>query len=374
MTTASTSSCRCASDYRGATVPLKYLGITDFRCFASAEIEPDPRNNLIIGANASGKTSILEAIGYLGRGRSFRGAPTGALTRHGTAAFVLLGKVSVGLRTRTVGVRNSRAGLEVHIDGEPDGGAAALAGVLPLQIIDPDVHKLVAGGPDERRRYLDWMAFHVEHGYLELWRRFRRALRQRNAALREASAAGELLAWDQEFCRAAAELDLARERVLALAGPAMRATGEQLLGGPVGFEYRRGWAGGKTLQEALVAGLDRDRQQGATLSGPQRADLRLVYDERQAQKLISRGQQKLLACSMVIAAAQTVQTALGQPLLLLLDDPAAELDAGSLGRLMAAVGGLACQVIATALEPDPRIFGVSPVLFHVERGLLHRVA
>jgi DNA replication and repair protein RecF len=128
------------------------------------------------------------------------------------------------------------------------------------------------------------------------------------------------------------------------------------------------------LQEALVAGLDRDRQQGATLSGPQRADLRLVYDERQAQKLISRGQQKLLACSMVIAAAQTVQTALGQPLLLLLDDPAAELDAGSLGRLMAAVGGLACQVIATALEPDPRIFGVSPVLFHVERGLLHRVA
>jgi recombinational DNA repair ATPase RecF len=77
---------------------------------------------------------------------------------------------------------------------------------------------------------------------------------------------------------------------------------------------------------------------------------------------------------MVIAAAQTVQTALGQPLLLLLDDPAAELDAGSLGRLMAAVGRLACQVIATALEPDPRIFGVSPVLFHVERGLLHRVA
>jgi DNA replication and repair protein RecF len=258
----------------------------------------------------------------------------------------------------------------VHIDSEPAGGAAALAEALPLQIIDPDIHKLVAGGPEERRRYLDWMAFHVEHGYLDLWRRFRRALRQRNAALREAAGPGELVVWDREFCLAGDELDLARERVLALAGAAMKGTGERLLGGSVGFEYRRGWPAGKLLQEALAADLARDRQQGATQSGPQRADLRLIYDERRAQKLISRGQQKLLACSMVLAAAETVQGALNQPLLLLLDDPAAELDAGSLRRLMAAVSALGCQVIATALQPDERIFDDPPSLFHVEQGLL----
>jgi DNA replication and repair protein RecF len=352
-------------------VPLKYLSISDFRCFGSAEIEPGPRNNLIFGPNASGKTSVLEAIAYLGRGRSFRGAPTSGLIRHGAAAFVLLGKVRQGRRTQTVGVRNSPAGLEVHIDGEPASGAAALAEVLPLQIIDPDIHKLVAGGPEERRRYLDWMAFHVEHGYLDLWRRFRRALRQRNAALREGAGPGELVAWDREFCLAADELDAARERVLIRAGAAMKGTAERLLGGSVGFEYRRGWSAGKSLQEALGDGLERDRLQGATQSGPQRADLRLLYDERQAQKLISRGQQKLLACSMVLAAAETVQTALEQRLLLLLDDPAAELDTDAQRRLMAAVSGLDCQVIATALRPDERIFDVPPALFHVEQGLIH---
>ena len=79
-------------------MPLKYLSISDFRCFASAEIEPGERNSLIIGPNASGKTSVLEAIAYLGRGRSFRGAPTSALIRHGASAFVLLGRVRQGPR------------------------------------------------------------------------------------------------------------------------------------------------------------------------------------------------------------------------------------------------------------------------------------
>lgn len=351
-------------------MPLKYLSISDFRCFGGVEIAPGPRNNLIFGPNASGKTSVLEAIAYLGRGRSFRGASTAGLIRHDAAAFVLLGKVRQGRRTRTVGVRNSPAGLEAHIDGEAASGAAALAEALPLQIIDPDIHKLVAGGPDERRRYLDWMAFHVEHGYLDLWRRFRRAHRQRNAALREGAGPGELSVWDREFCLAGDELNLARERTLALSGTAMKGAGERLLGGSVGFEYRRGWPAGKLLQEALADDLDRDRQQGATQSGPQRADLRLIYDERRAQKLISRGQQKLLACSMVLAAAETVQAALNRPLLLLLDDPAAELDADSLRRLMGAVSALGCQVIATALHPDERIFDDPPALFHVEQGQL----
>ena len=141
-------------------------------------------NNLIFGANASGKTSILEAVGYLGRGRSFRGANTRDLVRHGSDEFLVVGKANTGTRTVSIGVRNSRSGLEVHADGEKRSSAAALAEALPLQIIDPDIHDLVAGGPENRRRYIDWMAFHVEHGYLETWRRFRRALKQRNAALR----------------------------------------------------------------------------------------------------------------------------------------------------------------------------------------------
>lgn len=355
-------------------MPLQFFTATDFRCLAAIELEADPQYNLIYGANASGKTSLLEAIAYLGRGKSFRGSATQDLLRHGTAEFLLRGTVSGGSRPLPVGVRNSRDGLEVRIDGESNGGAAALASALPLQIVDPEVHKLVAGGPEQRRRYLDWIAFHVEHGYLALWRRFRRALKQRNAALREGAGAAALAGWDREFAGIGLQLHRVRQRVLEISLPALEETGAALLGSETGFEYQQGWASGRPLLQALQDGTERDRQLGSTQAGPQRADLKLIFDEHQARKRVSRGEQKLLACTLILAATDVVQTHLEQPLLLLLDDPAAELDGDSLRRLMAAVVGLGCQVIATALEPDTELFPRAPAMFHVERGVLKKVA
>jgi DNA replication and repair protein RecF len=353
-------------------VPIQEFSAQGFRCLASVELEADPGFNLICGPNASGKTSILEAIAYLGRGKSFRGAPISSLIRHGEKEFVLFGKVADGGRAARVGVRNSADGLEVRIDGKSGGGAAELAAALPLQIIDPDVHDLVAGAPDQRRRYLDWIAFHVEHGYLDAWRRFRRALKQRNAALRSGQAAATIRGWNTEFVELAGRIDAGRRLALEVATEGLEETGEEMLGSEIRFEYRPGWKEGMELQEALESGLERDLQQGSTQSGPHRADLRLTYDERQARKLVSRGQQKLLACAMIIAAAQTAQTALERPLLMLLDDPAAELDDDSLARLMARVRNLGCQVIATSLVPDTAIFGGEGAVFHVEHGDLSR--
>lgn len=345
----------------------------DFRCLAEAAMDLDPRYNLIHGANASGKTSVLEAVAYLGRGKSFRSAPPERLLRHGAQEFLLFGRVGRGERELSVGARNGRGGLEVSVDGARGGGAAELAEVLPLQVVDPEVHNLVAGGPEQRRRYLDWIAFHVEPTFLEAWRRFRRALKQRNAALRDAAPAAELGGWDREFVESAQRIHEVRERCLTVAEPALRATAEQLLGSGIAFEYQQGWPADQALAEALAGGRERDLQFGSSRSGPQRADLRLSYDERQARKLVSRGQQKLLACTLVLAATQVVQQDLGRPVLLLLDDPAAELDAASLARLMSAVGALDVQVIATALQPDPPLFPSSARRFHVEHGHLRQV-
>ena len=354
-------------------MPIQQFTARDFRCLAEIEFEADPGNNLIFGANASGKTSILEALAYLGRGKSFRGAPTTSLIRHGETEFVLFGRVETDGRTSSIGVRNSSAGLEVRIDGESDGGSAALAEALPLQIIDPDVHDLVAGAPEQRRRYLDWIAFHVEHGYLELWRRFRRALKQRNAALRSGAGRETISGWDAEFASLSEQLDAGRRLALQVTSESLEESGLELLGSEVGFEYRPGWNEERSLLETLQAGLERDLQQGSTQAGPHRADLKLTYDERQARKLVSRGQQKLLACTMILAATETAQAALEKPLLLLIDDPAAELDGDSLGRLMTRVASLGCQVIATSLAADTALFGSASALFHVEHGTLKRL-
>ena len=354
-------------------MPIGKFTATNFRCLAAVEFEADASFNLIYGANASGKTSVLEAIAYLGRGKSFRGAPTSSLIRHGEREFVLFGKVDSGGGASSIGVRNSAAGLEVRIDGENNGGSAGLATALPLQIIDPNVHNLVGGAPDERRRYLDWIAFHVEHGYLGVWRRFRRALKQRNAALRSGASTATIEGWSAGFVELAGAVDAARRQALKVATGCLEEAGQDLLGSTVGFEYRSGWPDDKPLGEVLTLTLDRDLQQGSTQAGPHRADLKLTYDERQARRLVSRGQQKLLACAMILAATETAQTVLEKPLLLLLDDPAAELDGASLARLMNRVAGLGCQVVATSLEPDTELFTGPAAVFHVEQGALHRV-
>jgi len=349
-------------------VTIKRFTAQGFRCLDNVGFEPDPDYTLVYGANASGKTSLLEAIAYLGRGKSFRGAPPSSLIQHGEQAFVLFAQVESGGRVAAVGVRNSRAGLEVRVDGDSSGGAAALAAALPLQVIDPDVHNLVCGGPDERRRFLDWLVFHVEPEYLALWRQFRRVLKQRNAALRAGARRESLRVWDREFCSLGERVGAAREQVLRGCIDALRAQGRALLGAEIDFRYAPGWSADKSLPEALEEHLERDRAVGSTQVGPHRADLRLSYDERQARRLVSRGQQKLLASAMILAATETAQAALGRPLLLLLDDPSAELDRTSLARLMEQVAALGSQVIATSLERDELPFPATPRVFHVEQG------
>ena len=240
-------------------MPLSSIKLTNFRCFESVLFVADPHYNLIYGPNASGKTSLLEAISYLGRGKSFRGAATQNLIRHGESDFVLLGKIENEARESTVGVRNSRDGLEIRIDGGAPAGAAALAESLPLLVVGPDVHNLVGGTPDERRRYLDWIAFHVEHNYLLNWRRFRRTLKQRNAALRDGADKATLAGWDREFIDAAEAVDRSRREIVDLAADSFAEMAGMLLGAEAELEYRQGWPRDQDLVAALAASNTRDR-------------------------------------------------------------------------------------------------------------------
>ena len=214
------------------------------------------------------------------------------------------------------------------------------------------------------------MAFHVEHEHLSIWRRFRRSLKQRNAALKSGAGGATINSWNAEFVDLAEQLDDSRRQVLALTLDSLQEQGSALLETDLAFEYQQGWPKDKSLLDALADGLDRDRQLGATQAGPHRADLKVSYDERQARKLVSRGQQKLLASAMIIAATETAQAALEKPLLLLLDDPAAELDRESVSRLMAAVSSLGCQVVATTLDRAALAYPDDAMVFHVEHGAI----
>ncbi len=351
---------------------IRVFRISRFRCVAEAGLEFDESYNLIYGRNASGKTSLLEALAYLGRGKSFRGAPTGSLVQHGEQDFVLFGSVGHGDRETSIGVRNGREALEVRIDGDSTRGIAGLAEALPLQVIDPEVHNLVAGGPEQRRRFLDWIVFHVEHEFLDVWRRFRRILKQRNSLLKRGVASRELESWDEEFVALGERIDEIRRRVLDVAQPILEVAGGEMLDEAVSLGYHAGWRQELPLGEALQASRERDLQVGSSQVGPHRAELRIQTNERQARWLVSRGQQKLLASALILGSTEIVQTALERPLLVLMDDPAAELDSDSLQRVMGAAIGLGSQLVVTSLDPDVVRFPAPPRMFHVEHGVVKR--
>ena len=165
---------------------VERLKIQKFRCLEAVDFTPHPETNVMVGANGSGKTSVLEALYFLGRGRSFRSGPTSGLIQRGAAEFTVYAQIAAGGMTQRVGVEQTTAAMQGRIDGNPTASSADLAAVLPVQVIDPEVHELVQGGPKERRQFVDWGVFHVKHEFLVAWRRYRRALLQRNQGLRRA--------------------------------------------------------------------------------------------------------------------------------------------------------------------------------------------
>jgi DNA replication and repair protein RecF len=348
-------------------VSLLRLRVKNLRCLGSVDIEPGP-NNLIVGENASGKTSLLEAIFILGRGRSFRTAGRNGLIRDDQESATVVGDVQREAARGTIGVGLDRNGpIRIRAEGKDASSAAILASWLPVQVIDPGVHRLVDESPGIRRRYLDWGVFHVKHDFLDQWRRYHRILRQRNAALKEGPRNG-LAPWDEQLIAAAEAVTEAREAYLDGLAPEVAAVGEALLGERVALKYRRGWAEGKSFGDALQDAMDRDHRLGVTHPGPHRADVGIQFDRHAARGRVSRGQQKLLAAGLILGQLRHVRQAAGIRSLLLLDDMAAELDAERLGRFLAVVRELDVQLFVTALTPDAVALPEPQRMFHVERG------
>ena len=353
-------------------MPLGWFRAEQFRCLAEVELELDPRANLFIGPNASGKTSLLEAAFFLSRGRSFRSRRRDALIRHGQEAFLLAGRSIAGPMTIPLGVRAARKETEWRIGGAPADGIADLAEQFPAQVIDPEVHKILEEGPGRRRRFLDWGVFHVDHAFLDNWRRYHQALRQRNAALKQDGSDQDLAAWEQELASTGEVLAGQREAYLArLAGP-LAAIGESLLDRPIALAHSRGWDAEAPLLRALESGRPRDRRYRATQVGPHRGDVVVQVDGRPAKDHVSRGQQKLVAAALMLAQLDIQEQERPGRSALLLDDPAAELDAANLAKLMAIVQKLPAQLWVTSLRAEIPGMPTGATMFHVEHGRIRR--
>ncbi len=350
---------------------VKEFRAESVRCLEQVRLEP-ARNNLIFGENASGKTSLLEALFVLGRGRSFRRGARNTIIRDQSDSMTVSATLQQRGIEKRIGIGLSRTDSpQIRVDGRDESSAASLAEWMPVQVIDPDVHNLIAEGPSVRRRFLDWGLFHVEPLFLDTWRRYQRAMKQRNAALRLPG--GDLQSWDEQLVAEGEKLDLMRASYSGTLAAVLQKVAATLLDGLPAMTYRRGWPEDKTLATALAEAGERDRRHGFSHVGPHRADLAISVEERSAKGRVSRGQQKLLAAALVIAQAVHLKNAVSVDTILLLDDLPAELDATSLDRLLAVIRPLEAQVFMTSLERrDFNLNGPTQV-FHVEQGKVRSV-
>ena len=350
---------------------LRRLQVTDFRCLQAVELPLDPRFTLISGANGSGKTSLLESIYLLGRGRSFRTRRLDYLIRRGTQRFIVFGEAQGDGSPIPLGVEGSAQGVRARIGGAAAGSLAQLALALPVQIIDPEVHKLIEEGPVRRRRFLDWGVFHVEPGFMESWQSYQLVLRQRNAALKGRQPREVVAAWDRDLIRHGEALSAARTRYVDQLGGPAAALGRGLLGHEIALSYRTGWSRERTLAESLDQSWALDLERGGTQVGPHRGELVVQLDGIAAKDRVSRGQQKLLAAALLIAQVKLFPAEAPVRPTLLLDDPAAELDQRHLANLIEAVAGHGNQLIVTTLQPEFGAFGTPGLRLGIEDGRVH---
>jgi len=315
-------------------VLVSRIWLTDFRNYTTTEAALAPGLTVVVGGNGEGKTSLLEAVGYLATLSSFRGAPTDALVRHGSDRAIVRAEGMRGPRELLLEAEVPLTGrARVAVNRQPLKRNRELLGALRVTVFSPDDLVLVKGGPGERRRYLDdaLVALHPKNDALRS--ELERVLRQRNTLLRQLGGrltpegAATLDVWDTKLVEAGEALADARQALVETLEPVLARAFGDVAGHDMAVwaHYEAPWRE-KGLAAALTLARADELRRGISLVGPQRDDLVLELEGRPARTHASQGEQRALSLALRLAAHHVVTAAVGEPPVLLLDDVFSELD------------------------------------------------
>lgn len=348
------------------------LRIDGVRNLVDLSLDLHPRCNVFVGANGAGKTSILEALSYLATGRSFRAGRHREVIQRNKGEMTLFARLSHEGQEHRLGLLRSDTEWTGRVDGERIRALSELSRHLPWTVFHPGSHELIEGSPEHRRRLLDWTVFHVEHDYLTHWHRYRRALRQRNAALRTGRPVSEAVIWDHELTAAGEEIGSARERIFESFASDFSAVLGKLTPHleTVSLQLRRGWDKSRSFAEVLSSSIEEDYRAGFTRSGPHRADLVLTDEAGRVSKRLSRGQQKICCLALLLSQTQLFRKQSRGVLVMALDDLVSELDKAHQIEAIRVAMDQQVQLLITGVEaPDAlQEMVIDHRLFHVEHG------
>ncbi|MFA5684876.1 MAG: DNA replication/repair protein RecF [Lysobacteraceae bacterium] len=360
---------------------VERLRIEHLRLIDAAEIAPGPSLNLFTGANGAGKTTVLEAIHVLAYGRSFRSTSREALVARGNEWATIHAELRSASEAalRRIGFACSARNWQARVDGENVSTLGEVLRHCPVVCFEPGSHALIAGGSEHRRRFVDWGLFHVEQEFLPVWRRYHRALKQRNALLKSAPSDAELAPWDSELAEWGEALHALRQNYVDALSAAVAEMTQALMpeAGVPSLHYQPGWRHEREpLAQALAQARGRDRATGHSSVGPHRANWSLGFEALPGREVFSRGQEKLAALICVLAQAEHFAGRRGEWPLIALDDLGSELDRNHQARAIETVAERPAQVWITGVETPHGLDAVAAAglcRFHVEQGVVQRL-
>jgi DNA replication and repair protein RecF len=308
-------------------VHLDHLRLRDFRNYGRLDADFAPGFHLLLGGNAQGKTNILEAIYLLSTLRSFRGVGGAQMVRHGQKGY-FAGGTAVHQGRHELKLYWSGTERSLSLDGQPVRKLTEYLGVLRTVVFCTEDLQLVKGTGRIRRRFMDLLLSQTHPAYLPLLQRYARALRSRNALLKQSILDEAALGgFSEELVRAGSELIRLREELVPRVSPLARLAYRRISNDAeeLRLEYQR--SAKQDLAVELAQSRKRERSYRTTLVGPHRDDLQLTLNSRSAAQYASEGQKRSVALSLKLAQAEYLTGIHGSPPILLIDDVMGELDA-----------------------------------------------
>jgi DNA replication and repair protein RecF len=354
---------------------LDSLTIRQVRNLSEVNINPNPEINIIYGENASGKTAILESIYLLSKARSFRTAHIKEVIQHKQEDLTVSGLIHTqNNKIVSTGLRKSSKETEIRYNGERVKAVSEQAKNVVVQTANPDNTKLLTGTPKDRRKWIDWALFHVEHDYLEIWHSYHRALRNRNALLRRAAKEEEYYVWENIMANTAKDLKGRWQNYLDCLQQYYQETADQHACVGVTFAARKDKYKTEGFLEHLQSTRSSDIKAGFTQQGPHKADLEFKIEGKHINTVFSRGQIKLFVVLLSIAQAKLLKNERQTTPIFLVDDLTAELDKKTVDLLLELLYKEKMQLFITSTDPDKIIKkNQETTLFHVEQGRVKNV-
>ena len=369
---------------------LSRLVLDQFRTYTHLELDVPSPGLRISGRNASGKTSVLEALVMLSTTRSPRASADRDVVRwtsgedYGVRPYARLesvvesdsGRATVGISIELDAERQGVGRKQYLLNGEPV-RAHDLVGVIKCVLFSPEDVLLVAGAPSERRRQIDILISQIDRSYLRSLSQYGRVISQRNQLLkqfarerrrfRDLGAVSELTFWDEELVAAGSHVMAFRHMISTRISELVLNRSQALVdGSDIGFAYlpklptqdrlltgtiaEDRLALAEVFHATLEQVRDEEFRRGMTVVGPHRDDYQFLFGDRELALYGSRGQQRLGVVAYKLAEIDIIDQQTGERPILLLDDVLSELDSVHRGLLVSAISECGCQLLVTSTD------------------------